>query len=187
MTKTKKIIDLVLKISWWVVFTLLFLLAISIVSAKVKGEVPKVFGYSVIKITTPSMQKTIPVNSYILIKETEPKDIKEQDIICFYSEDKKIYGYPNTHRVVSVIESNGEYEYVTKGDSNAIEDSVNAKGENLIGKYIKTLDGVTFISNTIQSKDMAIVFVIMFITSLAIVIASVIIKPNKETKNQSKE
>ena len=42
MTKTKKIIDIVLKVGWWVVFTLLFVLVISIVSAKVKGEVPKI-------------------------------------------------------------------------------------------------------------------------------------------------
>jgi signal peptidase len=184
MTKTKKIIDLVLKISWWVVFALLFVLVISIVSAKVKGEVPKILGYSVIKVATPSMQESLPVDTYILIKETDPKNVQPNDIICFYSEDSKIYGYPNTHRVVRVIEKDGKYEFVTKGDSNAIEDSVTAKGEKLIGKYVKTLKVVTFISNTVKSQDMAIVFVIMFVVSLGVVITSIVLKPkNKKTQD----
>ena len=177
MTKSKKIIDIVLKVGWWVVFALLFVLVISIVSAKVKGEVPKILGYSVIKVTTPSMQETIPVDTYILIKEVDAKNVNPEDIICFYSEDSKIYGYPNTHRVVRVIENDGKYEFVTKGDSNTHEDSVTAKGEKLIGKYVTSLNGVTFIANTVESKDMAIVFVIMFVVSLGVIIASAIVKP----------
>jgi signal peptidase len=86
--------------------------------------VPKVFGYSVVVITTGSMGDTFPVGTYILIKETLPEDIKENNIICFYSEDPSIYGYPNTHRVTKVIESNGKYEYITKGDANAVEDNI---------------------------------------------------------------
>jgi signal peptidase len=112
-----------------------------------------------------------------LIKEVDAKNLNPKDIICFYSEDSKIYGYPNTHRVVRVIENDGKYEFVTKGDSNALEDSVTAKGEKLIGKYVTTLNGVTFIANTVQSKDMAIVFVIMFVVSLGVIIASAIVKP----------
>ena len=182
MAKTKKIIDTALKVSWWVVLILLFILAMNICFAKIRGEVPKVLGYSVIKVATPSMQESIPSGSYILIKETAPKDVKENDIICFYSEDPTIYGYPNTHRVKKVIKIDDKYEYVTKGDSNTMEDSVKAKGEKLIGKYVKTLNVLTWVSTSIASKDMAIVFVITFIVSLGVIIASVILKNKKETK-----
>lgn len=187
MTKTKKIISWAIKISWWVVFALLFLLCLTVISAKLKGEVPRVFGYSVIKVATPSMEETIPTNTYILIKKTQPKNVNEEDIICFYSDDPKIYGYPNTHRVIGVNFENGKYEFVTKGDANGMQDSVTAKGDKLIGKYVKTLKGVTWISNTINSMDMIVVFIVMFVCSLGIIIATSVIKLKKETNESKKE
>ena len=78
--KTKKIIDTTVKIVWWVLLVLLIALIVCIVSAKIKGKVPKVFGYSVVMIITESMGDTFPVGTYILIQETSPEDIKENDI-----------------------------------------------------------------------------------------------------------
>ena len=100
--KAKKIADYAFKTIWWVAFITLFLLVFSIITAKMKGEVPKVFGYSVLTITTPSMGETIPVDTYILVKETSPEQIKEEDIICFYSDDSGIYGYQPSIRSDSI-------------------------------------------------------------------------------------
>ncbi len=181
--KAKKIIDLTLKIVWWVVLILLIALVVCIVSAKVKGKVPKIFGYSVVLITSQSMGDAIPVGTYILIEEISPKDIKENDIICFYSEDASIYGHPNTHRVVSVIENDGKYEYVTKGDANAMQDAVTAKGEKLIGRYVRNLETLTWVSNAVQTQGMMVVFVGMFVLSAGIIVVIVVLK----TKNDSEQ
>ena len=88
--KAKKIIDTTVKIVWWVLLVLLIALIVCIVSAKIKGKVPKVFGYSVVMITTESMGDTFPVGTYILIKETSPEDIKENDYVL--SEATKHFG-----------------------------------------------------------------------------------------------
>jgi signal peptidase len=177
--KAKKIIDIIIKVVWWVVLILLIALSVGIVSAKIKGKVPKVFGYSVVHIISQSMSDTIPVGTYILIKEVSPEEIKENDIICFYSEDSLIYGRPNTHRVVEVIENDGKYEYVTKGDSNAGQDTVTAKGDKLIGRYVKNLEGLTWLSGAVQSQGMMVVFVVMFIVSVGIVLATVVMEKKK--------
>ena len=61
--KTRKIIEKMFSIAWWVMFLAIFALVSGIVVSKAKGEVPKIFGYSVMKITTPSMGETIPVGT----------------------------------------------------------------------------------------------------------------------------
>ncbi len=180
--KAKKIIDTTVKIVWWVFLVLLIALIVCIVSAKIKGKVPKIFGYSVVVITTKSMEDTFPVGTYILIKETLPQDVQEGDIICFYSEDASIYGYPNTHRVVQVIENNGNYEYVTKGDANFVEDTVTAKGDKLIGKYVKKLDSLTWLSEAIKSEGMVFVFVGMFVATAGVIVVAMVLKQKNEDR-----
>jgi signal peptidase len=180
--KAKKIIDTTVKIVWWVFLVLLIALIVCIVSAKIKGKVPKVFGYSVVVITTGSMGDTFPVGTYILIKETSPEDIKENDIICFYSEDPSIYGYPNTHRVTKVIESNGKYEYITKGDANAVEDNITAKGDKLIGKYVQKLDSLTWLSEAIKSEGMVFVFGGMFVVTAGVIVVAMVLKQKNEDR-----
>jgi signal peptidase len=180
--KAKKIIDTTVKIVWWVFLVLLIALIVCIVSAKIKGKVPKVFGYSVVVITTGRMGDTFPVGTYILIKETSPEDIKENDIICFYSEDPSIYGYPNTHRVTKVIESNGKYEYITKGDANAVEDNITAKGDKLIGKYVQKLDSLTWLSEAIKSEGMVFVFGGMFVVTAGVIVVAMVLKQKNEDR-----
>lgn len=180
--KAKKIIDTTVKIVWWVFLVLLIALIVCIVSAKIKGKVPKVFGYSVVVITTGSMGDTFPVGTYILIKETSPEDIKENDIICFYSEDPSIYGHPNTHRVTKVIESNGKYEYITKGDANAVEDNITAKRDKLIGKYVQKLDSLTWLSEAIKSEGMVFVFGGMFVVTAGVIVVAMVLKQKNEDR-----
>lgn len=181
--KTKKIIDKAFSVTWWAVFIALFALIFGIISAKAKGEVPKIFGYSVVKIITPSMGEEIPVGAYVAIKEIDPEDVKERDIICFYSDDPAIKGYPNLHRVVKPpIQVGDKYEYVTKGDGNAMEDSVTAKSDKLIGKYVKTLDWLTDLSEFASSKGMMTVVAVTFVLSVGMVVAIVIIKSKDQTE-----
>ena len=68
---------------WWVLIIGLSILMFSIIGAKMRGEVPKVFGHSVMKIVSGSMETEIPEGSYILIKEIDPAEVKEGDVITF--------------------------------------------------------------------------------------------------------
>ena len=183
--KAKKTIDRIVSITWWTLLVALFLLVFGIVSAKAKGKVPKVFGYSVVKIITPSMGEEIPVGAYVLIKEADPEDVRENDIICFYSDDPAIKGLPNLHRVVKPpIEVGDGFEYVTKGDGNPSEDSVTAKSDKLIGKYVSRMFWLENLSDSVNSNGMMTFVMVMFVLSMGMIVVVVFLK-SKEIPEQT--
>ena len=179
----KKIIGII----WWVLIIGLALLMISIIGAKLRGEVPKIAGYSIMKIISGSMEDEIPEDSYILIREIDPDRVREGDIITFYSSDYMIYGLPNTHRVVEPpIVTDGGLEFVTKGDANPINDKVTAKGEDLIGIYVRRLDGLTNFAKALEGGGMFIIMIVLeaFIFAMA---AMMFLKNKKMQLEKEKE
>lgn len=141
---------------------LLFLVYFIIVSAM--GGIPSVFGYSMLRIVTPSMEPTIPVGTYILISSTEAEDIREGDIITFYTDDPNptIAGYTVTHRVKSVtVGTDGSYEFETKGDNNPSSDAYPARGETVFGVYKRTLFVMTALGNLFRTKTGFVVAVLI--------------------------
>ena len=138
-----KIIKKCIGALWWIALAAIACMMFSIIGAKMQGKVPQVLGYSIVKIVSGSMEDTIPEDSYILVKATSPEKIKRDDIICFYSSDPAILGIPNTHRVVAdpIVTDTG-IEFVTRGDANALDDKYTAKGENLVGRYVRIMDGL---------------------------------------------
>jgi signal peptidase len=160
---------------WWCAVVLLALNLINIFGAKLTGKVPKVFGYSIINIVSGSMEDEIPEGSYILIKSIDPQKIKQDDIICFYSRNPQIYGMPNTHRVAEdPIRVGDKIEFITKGDANPTNDKETARGEDVIGIYVKRLDKLTAISDALSGKTMIIIFAAMQLCFIGVAICSII-------------
>ena len=155
-----KIIKTCIGALWWIALAAIACMMFSIIGAKMQGKVPNVLGYSVINIVSGSMEDTIPENSYILVKATSPEKIKRDDIICFYSSDPSILGIPNTHRVVAdpIVTETG-IEFVTRGDANAADDKYTAKGENLVGRYVKTMDGLGAFVDMLDGGGMNVLIV----------------------------
>ena len=186
MTKKRLLTSLRLlpSILWWCALLLTALVIGVFISANFRGEVPRIFGYSVMHIVSDSMEPTIERDSYILIKRVDPATVKENDIICFYSTDSAIYGCPNTHRVIGEpILEDGEYFYVTKGDKSPVPDTVSAEGGRLIGVLVRNLVAFTAIMRFV-SKHMILLFAAMFLVCAATAFIPLFIKKDKEdTKN----
>ena len=89
--------------------------------------VPRLFGYEIYEIVSGSMEPEIPVGSVIYVKNVQPEDIEEEDVIAFWSGSSVI-----AHRVMQnkVVEG----EFVTKGDANAAEDLKAVSYSELIGR-----------------------------------------------------
>ena len=173
-------------IVWTILFTLLVLLIFSIISAKYKGEVPSIFGLSIIKVTTGSMEDKIPTGSYILIVKTPADKIKKDNIICFYSDDPEIRGYLNTHRVVKdpIITENG-IEFVTKGDAALEEDKYTAKGDKLVGKYVTNLDFMKALMKITEPKNMFILVIVIQVGLAAMFITTTMISKKEADEDSS--
>lgn len=186
--KYLKAFGIIAKVCWWCVLTALVVMLVSIFSAKIKGEVPSVLGYSVINIISSSMEDEIPKDSYILIKKVDPEEVERDQIICFYSRDPQIYGIPNTHRVIEdpIVTEDG-IEFVTKGDANLIPDHVNARGEDLIGVYVKTLDGITSFSDSLSGNTLVVIIIILQMAIGAMFVYTIVVaKGEKDDKKKEK-
>lgn len=130
------------KIAYAVLILLLVVLVLYLLIARLTVGVPSLFGYSVVRIVTPSMEPKIPVGSFVLIKRIAPEKVAQGDIITFFTDDPDpaVAGKTITHRVLSVeTTEDGKYVFKTKGDNtatNPVPDAYPARGEKLVGRYV---------------------------------------------------
>lgn len=95
------------------------------------------FGYSLFRIVTGSMEPTIPVGTLLVAGPVEIEDVAVGDIVCFRSKEGYLMGSVITHRVTAVLMgSEGQILLQTQGDANAVADFQYVTADNLIGKAI---------------------------------------------------
>lgn len=93
---------------------------------------PKLFGYRLYSVLTPSMEPTIPVNSVIYAKRVDPESLEAGDVIVFL-----ISGgmeTVETHRITAV--DRVRKTFVTKGDANLSEDRNEVLYSSVTGKVV---------------------------------------------------
>jgi signal peptidase I len=100
------------------------------------GQAPSILGHSMFRVMTGSMEPSIPLDSLIVVKKTEPSELEVGDVISFYSKDPSLDGAVNTHRIVAIEEDGGHYSFTTKGDANNVEDHYTTTESDLIGKVV---------------------------------------------------
>lgn len=176
----------------WVAYALLALLvvlAVYLVAMKASNRIPSVFGYSVLRVISPSMEDTIPTGAYILIQKTDPNEIAQGDVITFYSTDPAIYMQANTHRVIKVDNTGGSPVFTTKGDNNPIPDDTTVQKEHLIGRYRCNLPVLTKIGGVFQNKTVFLLLVLvpaaLFLISELINVARVSHGVREQTRKEA--
>ncbi len=100
------------------------------------GEVVQMFGFSMLRIATPSMTPEYPVGVVIFVKETPAAELKIGDVISFYSDDPALNGYPNTHRIVAISGEGSSLSFTTKGDAAELNDEYPVSGSKVIGRVV---------------------------------------------------
>lgn len=119
-----------------------------------KGYV-SIFGYSLFKVTTGSMEPTISIGEMILTRSVPIDEIETKDIVSFFSKDAYMNGRIITHRVVDKdVSVTGQIMLTTRGDSNPSTDIHRVDAENFIGKVVWTSgaeSGITTVMNFLSS------------------------------------
>lgn len=131
------------------IILIIFILVMSIymVSKYIfKDEVPNVLGFSILKVVSGSMESTIKINNFIVIKSSSNYNLG--DIVTYQDQNNNLV----THRIISIKNN----EIITKGDNNNIEDEPIIK-ENIKGKV------VLIFNNLFSSFNLITLFVIFFI------------------------
>lgn len=158
----------------WIALILIVSLTAYIMICNMQGRAASVFGISIIKVVSGSMEPSIHDGDYIIIKKADSSELEAGDIICFYSTDDDIYGMLNTHRIVKRLDDDS---YVTKGDANNTEDPSAVTADNIIGKYEGKVRILRWINSfaSVKKLILAAVTVIMFVTAVyeAVTIAKI--------------
>lgn len=152
-----------LAVGFMCVFLCVLSIGIYIMNAQGSGRLSTFFGYAVLNPITKSMEPTIPVGSYFLVKKVAPEKIKKGDIIVFYSKEWAIYGCINTHRVVKepYFSQDGTRLFITKGDNNPIPDSMPVREDQVIARFVRFLPWLDSLGEWIKSPIFLIVCVVL--------------------------
>jgi len=88
-------------------------------------------------IASGSMQPTLNVGDIVIVTKTSMGDIVEGDIIAYVSEQGIV-----VHRVYEIVEHEGKYLVITKGDANKEPDNIPIDERVIIGKALLTIPKV---------------------------------------------
>ncbi len=180
----KKVLGKILNI----VLVLIIILAAAVmvlvgVNAK-SGKATTVLGYGFMIVQTGSMSEEYPVGTVIVIKETDAEKIEKGDVITFYSSNPSLNNMIVTHRIMEVIDDgDGTYSYVTKGDSNEINDEYPAQSEKIIGKVVGKS---ALLKKLMTVRENPAVFLVVVVLPMCIIITLELINISKKM-NEAKD
>lgn len=157
----------------------LFTIYVMFLSAQ--GKAVNVFGKSVLKVVTGSMEPSIYVGEYIVVEKTDTNELEKGDIISFYSDQSDISGLLVTHRIVEI---NSDGTFITKGDANPVSDSVAVRPERIVGKYTHKARFFIWVSTFADAKKLLLLLVMIPLSWIAFYEARTIIKIGKKAAEE---
>lgn len=125
-----------------------------------EDEVPNIGGTFPLIVLTDSMYPEIESGDLIICHQEDPNKIEEKDIIAFFDPAGNGTSIV-THRVIELVEEDGEIKWRTKGDANNTEDKLLVSQDDLVGVYQTRIPTVGNVAIFMQSSTGLIVCVIL--------------------------
>ena len=125
-----------------------------------KDEVPSIGGTFPLIVLTDSMVPEIYSGDLIICKTADAEDIEVNDVISFFDPAGNGTSIV-THRVIEIVEEDGEILFRTRGDNNNTEDKELVPAENLVGVYKMRIAGAGHIAMFMQSTAGLIICVVL--------------------------
>ena len=144
-----------------------------------RGKAVNCFGRSVLKVITGSMEPSLHTGDYIYVKKTDAADLREGDIISFYSEEDDVRGKIVTHRIV---QCNSDGTFTTRGDANTIADRKPVRADQLVGRYTSKARFFKWLNSFGDRRKLLLIFVIIPMTLIALYEVRTITKLRLEDK-----
>ncbi|MCR4793987.1 MAG: signal peptidase I [Ruminococcus sp.] len=161
---------------------LAFVVYVMVCSAR--GKAVNVFGKSVLKVVTGSMEPSIHTGDYIIVEKADVSALSDGDIITFYSDQSDIKDKLITHRIIG---KNPDGTYITKGDANPVQDSTGVREECIVGKYTRKSRFFIWVNSFVDLKKLLLILVVVPMTLIALYEAKTVMKIGKEAAESSRE
>ncbi|MBR4149968.1 MAG: signal peptidase I [Firmicutes bacterium] len=167
-----------------IVFALFILFCVVTTPA---GQQPNAFGYYLFRVLTGSMEPEIPTDSIVLVRECDPSEIVNGDVISFYSPDPELGGAVNTHRVVAVAIDGDGFMFTTAGDNNTAIDKYPVNGKSVIGKVVWVSHFIGTIVHLLQNPIVFGAAILIPLSVILIINISGMVKATKDIEREEIE
>ena len=157
---------------WNIISTILVVLVV-LCAVFLMGS--RLLGFRCFNIISPSMEPNYSVGDLIYVKQVNPENIKEGDVITFIVNEDLVVG---THRVVRVDRENKHF--YTKGDANQVEDGEPVHYNNVIGVPQFSIPKLGYVSDFIQNPPGAYIALVLGIGLVMVVFLPDLLRKKKE-------
>ncbi|MBQ2944246.1 MAG: signal peptidase I [Ruminococcus sp.] len=123
------------KIIGFILIGILVLVLIYTLVSRISGDTPSIFGYSMLRVSSESMEPELNVGDIILVKEVAPETLKKGDVITYQGEEGSVAGKLITHQIVSEpYEKDGLHYFTTRGIKEGALDDPEIDETQILGK-----------------------------------------------------
>ncbi len=124
MKKVVKVAKIIVDVLCWILIAILVIAMVMTLNARLTGSNPSLFGYSVYRVSSGSMEPELMVGDVILSKKIDdPMTLKVGDIVTFKGKGE-LSGKLITHEViVAPTEEDGKIMLQTQGVANDVPDT----------------------------------------------------------------
>ena len=125
-----------------------------------KDEVPSIGGTFPLIVLTDSMYPEIESGDLIICHTIEAEEVKVKDVISFFDPAGNGTSIV-THRVIEILNEDGQLKFRTRGDNNNTEDRDLVTADDLVGVYKTRIPGAGHIAMFMQSTAGLIICVVL--------------------------
>lgn len=135
---------------------------------------PKLAGMEPLIVLSGSMEPNYPVGSLLYVQHKNPEEMKENDVITFFIDEKTMV----THRIESVDTANREF--VTKGDANAVSDGTPVSFDSVVGTPVWSVPKLGYLADRMSHTSGKILYVTILMTAILLLFMGDIIWMDKK-------
>lgn len=158
MKKIGKIIKTIFNVAI-TVFVLLFLLIVCL--QRFSNNEITFLGYRMFSVASSSMAPDYNIGDVLIVKKTEPDQIKVGDSISYYGKVGSFAGKVITHQVIKIDKDvDKNLVFHTKGISNLVEDPL-VYADQIYGVVVHRSKVLSFIYRTVNTKYGMFIFIVI--------------------------
>ena len=169
----------------------IFFLTIAIVIVLVAGviiykantnpdKVPDIFGYKPMIVLSGSMETSIYTGDLVFVKIVDTDTFQVGDIVAFRNEKNTV----TTHRIIEIVNENGQKYFRTKGDANNAEDANLVSMDDVEGIYTFRIAGL---GNFLMFMKEPIGLILVLLVILVVGLLWLYLVNKKDEKKQKEE
>ncbi|MGN0453419.1 MAG: signal peptidase I [Ruminococcus sp.] len=105
--------------------------------ARISGQTPHIFGFSVLRVSSESMEPELQVGDIIIVRRVEPDELEKGDVISYRGKKGPVADMLVTHQIVSEpYEKDGVYYFTTRGIREGAVNDPEIDESQVLGKVL---------------------------------------------------